>query len=147
MKKLHVLALVAAALSCMIAGTFSQAAFAGPPGHRPGYGYHPGARPPMHRPAPPPPARHHHRPHHHHGWNSAWVWGPLAAGTAIWGISELVNQQNQVTALQAQANALAAAQQAKQASTIYWCEAEKGYYPQVRACPSGWTALPAVPVN
>jgi len=26
---------------------------------------------------------------------------------------------------------------------VYWCEAEQGYYPQVRACPTGWKQMPA----
>ena len=25
----------------------------------------------------------------------------------------------------------------------FGCEAEKGYYPDVRACPTGWTPIPA----
>lgn len=130
-------ALFAAILSVSL--TPSDAALASPPPH------FTSTFPPMIRHAPPP--RPHYRPHHrnHRGWHSGWFWGPLAAGVTLYGVSELLDHSTQRDAYQ---NSLAAQQAALAAqqpttNTVYWCEAEKGFYPQVRACPTGWTALPA----
>jgi len=37
------------------------------------------------------------------------------------------------------------APQSEQASSWYYCENAKGYYPYVRECPSGWQAVPQTP--
>lgn len=47
------------------------------------------------------------------------------------------------SALRAEAAANAAQAAASTPKTVYWCEAEKGFYPQVRACPTGWTPVVA----
>lgn len=114
-------------------------------GH-PGWGPRPPMYRPMHRPPPPP----HHRYHRVSHWDSDWFWGPLAAGVTLWGLNELVDSHRarQVEPAQSQV-VIPAAPQTQQPATVYWCESEKGFYPQVRACPEGWVALPAnaVPNN
>ena len=88
---------------------------------RPGHGPRPGFRPggPGFHPRPPivrpvpPPPRPHYRWHHHRGWD--WDWAAIAQDAAN-------RAQNR---------------------TVYWCEGEQGFYPQVRSCPTGWKALPA----
>lgn len=120
-------------LAALGLATLSTPASAGPH-HRPGWG----PRPPMHRPAPPPPMR----PRiHHSGWHSGWYWGPLAAGATLWGLSELIDSQR--TAQVPSQVVVPVQPQVQQPTTVYWCEAEKGFFPQIRACPTGWTALPA----
>lgn len=132
--KLPLPAAVAALFAASLLPAGSEA-LAGPPR------FH-GQRPPMVHHASP-----HYRPHHwhHRGWHSGWYWGPLAAGITLYSVSELLDYSARRDAyrdyLAAQQAALSAQQSA--ATTVYWCEAEKGFYPQVRACPTGWTALPA----
>lgn len=130
----------------------------GPPGGGPGW----------HRPGPPPHFRGGPRHHHHYGW----LWAPAIAGATIWGLSALYDSpydyyvpyryrvapsyigpayplgysaavSAEQSALRAEAAANAAQTAASAPKTVYWCEAEKGFYPQVRACPTGWTPVVA----
>ena len=101
------------------------------------------------------------------------LWAPAIAGATIWGLSTLYDDpyDDYVTyryrypytpyvtpsyvtgysaalsaersALRAEAAANAAQAAASTPKTVYWCEAEKGFYPQVRACPTGWTPVVA----
>lgn len=128
-----------------------------------------GGGPGWHRPPPPP----HFGPRFHHHRHYGWLWAPAIAGATIWGLSTLYNDpyDDYVTyryrypytpyvppsyvtgysaalsaersALRAEAAANAAQAAASTPKTVYWCEAEKGFYPQVRACPTGWTPVVA----
>ncbi|HJA10641.1 MAG TPA: hypothetical protein H9961_05290, partial [Candidatus Duodenibacillus intestinavium] len=121
------------------------------------------------RPPPPP----HFGPRFHHHRHYGWLWAPAIAGATIWGLSTLYDDpyDDYVTyryrypytpyvppsyvtgysaalsaersALRAEAAANAAQAAASTPKTVYWCEAEKGFYPQVRACPTGWTPVVA----
>jgi len=92
----------------------------------------------------PPPHHHHHPvpmhhpgPHHHHHRGSDWV-APLIAGALLVGTLAVAHETQKATAI-AQAQT---ATPSKPSNTLFWCEGEKGYYPQVRACPTGWKAIP-----
>ena len=128
-----------------------------PPGPPPG-------GPGWHRPGPPPGAfRPHFRPHRHH---HRWLWAPVIAGATVWGLNSIFDDpfddyvayryrpavpiyysgyaaaaSAERSALRAEAAANAAQAAASAPKTVYWCEAEKGFYPQVRACPTGWTPV------
>lgn len=148
----------AAAAALALTTAFVPAVEARPPGP-------PHGGPGWHRPPPPP--LHAPRRHHHH---FGWLWAPAIAGATIWGLSSLYDDPyndyvsyrfrypytpytapSYVTgysaALSAERSALRAeaaanaAQAAAAPKTLYWCEAEKGFYPQVRACPTGWTPV------
>lgn len=135
------------ALSCAILGFTGgmSASFAAPGG--PGPSHHgPSASP--HRSAPAPhrsgPAHHQPAPRYHHH-DSDWV-APLMFGALVAGVTaSAINSSRQATDY-------SAAQQSApcnptvtttRTNTLFWCEAEKGYYPDVRACPTGWTAVPS----
>ncbi len=135
------------ALAAAAALAVSSAAYAGPH-HRGGSHY-----------------SHHNYSHHHHRHhdNGAWFWGPLAAGAIIYGLTELnrprrvvvqqpapvvvqpapvvVQQPTQV--IVQQPATLYQSYQGNVVRYVYWCEGEQGYYPQVRACPTGWKQMPA----
>ena len=128
MTKLRILsAAAAAAAALLLAATALPAAAHGPgPGFGPGFA----PRPPAHRPVwhrPPPPR--------HHSWHSrdwAWVWGPLATGALVYGAAAALRDDPPVTTTTTTTT-----------NTVFWCEAEQGWWPQVRACPTGWKAMPA----
>lgn len=131
------------------------------------------ARPPgpgWHPPAPAPHYRHHHR---HYGWlwapaiAGATIWGlstlydnaydgyvpyryrvapsyvapPYVGAPYYSGYAAAASAEQ--SAIRAEAAASAAQAAASSVKTLYWCEAEKGFYPHVRACPTGWTPVPA----
>lgn len=153
----------AAAAALALTTAFVPAVEARPPG--PPHGGGPG----WHRPPPPP----HFGPRFHHHRHYGWLWAPAIAGATIWGLSTLYDDpyDDYVTyryrypytpyvppsyvtgysaalsaersALRAEAAANAAQAAASNPKTVYWCEAEKGFYPQVRACPTGWTPVVA----
>ena len=153
----------AAAAALALTTAFVPAVEARPPG--PPHGGGPG----WHRPPPPPHFGPRFHPHRHYGW----LWAPAIAGATIWGLSTLYDDpyDDYVTyryrypytpyvppsyvtgysaalsaersALRAEAAANAAQAAASTPKTVYWCEAEKGFYPQVRACPTGWTPVVA----
>lgn len=153
----------AAAAALALTTAFVPAVEARPPG--PPHGGGPG----WHRPPPPP----HFGPRFHHHRHYGWLWAPAIVGATIWGLSTLYDDpyDDYVTyryrypytpyvppsyvtgysaalsaersALRAEAAANAAQAAASTPKTVYWCEAEKGFYPQVRACPTGWTPVVA----
>ncbi len=94
---------------------------------------------------------HHHYPYprYYVGFDSDWYWGPLAAGATLWGISELSRRRDVSRSEVSAAIPQQESPKPTQPATVYWCESEQGFYPQVRSCPIGWTALPAnaVPNN
>ena len=132
-------------------------AFAGPHGGPDGPGFgSPGAHPPAPPPRPVPPPHHRHRSWHNNDY--AWLWAPIAAGTLIYGVTQSVRTPT-YTVVQP-AYALSAAPSVSNSvttttttttttkttsaqKTVYWCEAEQGWWPTVRACPTGWKAMPA----
>lgn len=126
------------AVALALSGVSVSSALARPPGPPPG-------APGWHRPAPPP--RYHHR--HHYGW----LWAPAIAGVTIWGLSSLHNEPYEPYATYVPyryrtSPSYVAPNYGENISesapkTLYWCEAEKGFYPQVRACPTGWTPVVA----
>ncbi|MBQ9241028.1 MAG: hypothetical protein IJ164_06805 [Duodenibacillus sp.] len=120
-------------LAAAAALALSSVAYAGPHG-----GPHGGPRHSIHHGGPHP--VHHGGPrHHHHG---GWIWGPLAAGAVIYGLAELSRPQTVIVQQPAPAT-LYQSYQGNVIRYVYWCEAEQGYYPQVRACPTGWRQMPA----
>lgn len=149
----------AAAAALALTTAFVPAVEARPPG--PPHGGGPG----WHRPPPPP----HFGPRFHHHRHYGWLWAPAIAGATIWGLSTLYDDyvtyryrypytpyvppsyvtgysaalSAERSALRAEAAANAAQAAASTPKTVYWCEAEKGFYPQVRACPTGWTPVVA----
>lgn len=151
----------AAAAALALTTAFVPAVEARPPG--PPHGGGPG----WHRPPPPP----HFGPRFHHHRHYGWLWAPAITGATIWGLSTLYDDpyDDYVTyrypytpyvppsyvtgysaalsaersALRAEAAANAAQAAASTPKMVYWCEAEKGFYPQVRACPTGWTPVVA----
>ena len=140
--------------------TFSLATpvFADPHGGpgAPGFG-----GPGVHHPAPPP--RPVPPPHHRHrSWHSndyAWLWAPIAAGALVYGVTQSVRTptytvmqptyalpaapsvSDSVTTTTTTTTATTKTTSAQK--TVYWCEAEQGWWPTVRACPTGWKAMPA----
>ena len=130
----------------------SSAACAGP---------HGGPGPGPHHAAPAPAPVHHGGPSHrswHSGDYAAMVLAPLAAGAIIYGVTQAaktpsytVVQQPTYVAPQTVYTAPASTTTTTTtvtttttaAKTVYWCEAEQGWWPNVRACPTGWKAMPA----
>ena len=132
-------------------------AFAGPHGSPGGPGF---SGPGVHHPAPPPrpapPPYHRHRSWHTNDY--AWLWAPIAAGALVYGVTQSVRTPT-YTVVQP-AYALPAAPSISNSvttttttttttktssaqKTVYWCEAEQGWWPTVRVCPTGWKAMPA----
>ena len=146
-----------AGLAAACALSLATPAFAGPHGGPggPGSGF---GGPGIHHPAPPP------RPApapHHRSWHSndyAWLWAPVAAGALIYGVTQSVrtptytvvqptyalpatpSASNSVTTTTTTTTTTKTTSSAK---TVYWCEAEQGWWPTVRACPTGRKAMPA----
>lgn len=123
---------------CAGFGLFSATtAMSAPPPSRPAFGWHhPGPR--MHhphgfyRPAP----RHHRYYHHSSDWVGPLLFGAILAGTTV----AAVNAANRTDY-----NCFTTTRTTEtiRPGTTFWCEAEKGYYPDVRACPTGWTPISA----
>lgn len=123
-------------------------AFAGPHGSPGGPGFSgPGASAPPH--------------HRHRSWHSndyAWLLAPIAAGALVYGVTQSVRTptytvvhpayalptapsvSNSVTTTTTTTTTTKTTSAQK---TVYWCEAEQGWWPTVRACPTGWKAMPA----
>lgn len=54
------------------------------------------------------------------------------------------SQQSSSSYYQQQAPAMLYQSQGSQVVRyVYWCEQPQGYYPNVRACPTGWRQVPA----
>lgn len=152
---------LAAAAALAVSAALAPAVEARPPEPPPGGG------PGWHRPGPPP----HFRPaFRHHHFHNRWFWAPVITGATFWGLSEAFDApyrydydpyvpyryrvppsyasysaavSAEQSALRAEAAANSAQAAASAPKTVYWCEAEKGFYPQVRACPTGWTPVVA----
>lgn len=124
--------------TALMALTISQVAVASPHHARPVY-----HRPPVHH-APPPKPAYHHAPRHHHNYVYHDVAGALVAGAVILGAANLIG--NAVTST---TRSLPPASYTPNTTPVtpqtmrFWCESEKGFYPDVRACPLGWTPIPA----
>lgn len=139
--------------------TFSLATpvFADPHGGpgAPGFG-----GPGVHHPAPPP--RPVPPPHHRHrSWHSndyAWLWAPIAAGALVYGVTQSVRTPTYTVmqptyalpaapsvsdSVTTTTTTTATTKTTSAQKTVYWCEAEQGWWPTVRACPTGWKAMPA----
>lgn len=130
--------LCAALCACfgLFSATTSVSAPPPPPPAGPAFGFHhPGPR--MHhphdfyRPAP----RHHRYVYHDSDWVGPLLFGAIIAGTTV----AAVNAADRADYAH---NTTVQAQETIRPGTLFWCEAEKGYYPDVRACPTGWTPVP-----
>lgn len=135
MTRLTITAILSTALMAL---TMSQTATAAP---------HHGApiahRPAMHHAAP---ARHYARPAYRHRYYVHHdVVGALAAGALMLGAVGLINHATQAsTVTQPSTTYVYPSSPAPvNQATRFWCESEKGFYPDVRACPTGWTPIPA----
>lgn len=113
------------------------------------YARGPGGNPPpgpaAHAPAPmhyAPPHQPHRGPgpHYHSG---SVILGTLATGALIYGIASAIN--NSTTSVPNTATTTTLGNTASSGATryVYWCESEQGYYPNVKACPTGWKQMPA----
>ena len=141
---------LAAACALSLATPAFAAPYGGPRG--PGFG-----GPGIHHPAPPPHPAPHHRSWHSHDY--AWLWAPIAAGALVYGVTQSVRTptytvvqptyappaapsvSNSVTTTTTTTTTTTKTTSAQK--TVYWCEAEQGWWPTVRACPTGWKAMPA----
>ena len=141
-------------LAATCALSLATPAFAAPYGdpRDPGFG-----GPGIHHPAPPPHPARHHRSWHSHDY--AWLWAPIAAGALVYGVTQSVRTptytvvqptyalpaapsvSNSVTTTTTTTTTTTKTTSAQK--TVYWCEAEQGWWPTVRACPTGWKAMPA----
>jgi hypothetical protein len=142
------------ALSCAILGFTSgmSASFAAPGGpgsspRGPSAGPHKSA-PAPHRSNPAPrysgPAHHQSAPRYHHH-DSDWV-APLMFGAIVAGVTaSAINSSRQATDYSAAQQTAPYNQSVttNRTNTLFWCESEKAFYPDVRACPTGWTAVPS----
>lgn len=81
-------------------------------------------RPPMHRPPAP------HVSHHHH--SDAVLWGILGGASAII-LADSIARQNQP-------KTIILCEEPKN-RVFYWCESERGFFPEVRSCPEGWRKM------
>ena len=132
------------ALSCATLGLTMgmSASYAAPPPPAKHAAPHHGA-PAPHRGSPAP---HHPGPRgpvHHHHHSSEWV-APLVFGAIVAGATvSAINSSNQASSYTTQQAAASNSSTTIRNNTLFWCEAEKGYYPDVRACPTGWTPVPS----
>lgn len=139
MKRSLTLLISTASAVTVVASSLPSLAIASPhhgPGffHRPEIGWH---RPPpvIHHPIPRP---------HYRSWHTrdyAWLWAPLVTGAVIYGLTKPSESTPPTRTMEQPPTT--ANPSAKQATTLYWCEAEQGWWPTVRACPTGWKAMPA----
>lgn len=120
----------------LFSATTSMSAPPPPPPGGPAFGWHhPGPR--MHhprgfyRPAP----RHHRYYYHSSDWVGPVLFGALLAGTTV----AAINASNRYDY---DYRTTTQTTETSRPGTRFWCEAEKGYYPDVRACPTGWTPIP-----
>ena len=153
----------ALALAASLSLAMASAALASPPPRDGGPGARDGRPAPHHRSQPQRTQPQHHRaqpqqhkgppaPHrddHHrssHSTRNAVAAG-VAAGAILFGLVELSRSSQQSsgsTYYQQQAPATLYQSQGSQiVRYVYWCEEPQGYYPDVRACPTGWRQVPA----
>lgn len=127
---------VLCALSCAMLGLTMgmSASYAAPPPARHAAPHH--GVPAPHHPAPRGPV---HYYHHDSDWVAPLVFGAIVAGATV----SAINSSNQASSYAAQQAAASNSSTTIRSNTLFWCEAEKGYYPEVRACPTGWTPVPS----
>lgn len=140
--KIQLTACLSAALIALTSVAAAPALAAPPP---PPGGYY------GHRPAAPRVEHRHYHSHttYHRSYRSSHhtgdvILGTLAAGAAIYGIASLIDSANHRSSVVQQPMATTTITTTTTTTqTVFWCEAEKGFYPQVRACPTGWTPIAA----
>jgi hypothetical protein len=82
--------------------------------------------------------------HEEHDGRLGWWW--IAGDAWYWYAAPVYPYPDPYAPPEVVADAPAAAPpDAPVPKTWYYCEAEKGYYPYVSTCPSGWKAVPANP--
>jgi hypothetical protein len=82
--------------------------------------------------------------HEEHDGRLGWWW--IAGDAWYWYAAPVYPYPDPYAPPEVVADAPAAAPpDAPVPKTWYYCEAEKGYYPYVATCPSGWKAVPANP--
>lgn len=130
------------ALSCATLGLTMgmSASYAAPPPPAKHAAPHHGAPAPHraapHHPAPRGPVHHYH---HSSDWVAPMIFGAIVAGATV----SAINSSNQASSYSTQQAAASNSSTTIRSNTLFWCEAEKGYYPDVRACPTGWTPVPS----
>ncbi len=118
------------------AGAGTSFAAPHPPLHRPIFKHgHPDFRLP-----PPRHFAHHPGPRFHHG--SDWF-VPLAFTSFAAGLTAAALTAQSSDNIHSTPAVTTPSSSDTHSNSRFWCEAEKGYYPDVRACPTGWTAVPA----
>ncbi len=99
----------------------------------------------QHRGQPAPRRDDHHHSHHHRTRNA--IAAGVTAGAILFGLAELSRSSQQSSGSgyyqQQDPATLYQAQGAQVSRYVYWCEEPRGYYPDVRACPTGWRQVPA----
>lgn len=146
-----VLVLTAALSLAMASTSFARPPHDGGPGARDGRPPHhqqhhgqPQRPQPQHHKSQPAPRRDDHH-HSHHRTRNAVAAG-VAAGAILFGLAELSRssqQSSSSTYYQQDPATLYQSQGAQVVRYVYWCDEPQGYYPDVRACPTGWRQVPA----
>ena len=125
-------------LSCAVLGLTAGlgVSYAAPPPPPAGHGAMPHHRAPLHR-------SWHHAPAPRHHHDSDWV-APLLFGAIVAGVTaSAINASNHASSYTTGQTTASNTSPTIRNNTLFWCEAEKGYYPDVRACPTGWTPVPS----
>ena len=142
-----VLAIAAVASLALASASFAAPTprgHGGPGAHAPHSSHHSsGHRAPQHRSAPPPRRDDHHH-HSRHSTRNAVAAG-VAAGAILFGLAELARSSNSSSnyTYQQDPATLYQSQGSQVVRYVYWCDEPRGYYPEVRSCPTGWRQVPA----
>jgi hypothetical protein len=69
----------------------------------------------------------------------------VAAGAILFGLAELARSSNSSSnyTYQQDPATLYQSQGSQVVRYVYWCDEPRGYYPDVRSCPTGWRQVPA----
>jgi hypothetical protein len=135
------------AIAAVASLALASASFAAPPprghGGPAAHAPHSSHRAPQHRSAPPPRRDDHHH-HSRHSTRNAVAAG-VAAGAILFGLAELARSSNSSSnyTYQQDPATLYQSQGSQVVRYVYWCDEPRGYYPDVRSCPTGWRQVPA----
>ena len=87
--------------------------------------------------------------HHHHGYWHDWVW-PVGLGIGLIGLAAAADNARSTRSVEtvyappaaAPVNiTINSAEPYRPQQDYYYCPAQRGYYPTVPACPSGWVRI------
>lgn len=79
---------------------------------------------------------HHYVPtpkhHHYHSHSNGVVLGAIGIVTGLAVLSALSKPRQKETIV---------LREVPKNTVVFWCESQRGFYPEVRACPEGWRPL------